>query len=178
MYKNDNVPLFTRSRVSTSMEEHEGNPLHVDASTYAKLRTNILDTSVPVQQRLRTLYTLRALATTEAIDAAKGGKALYSTFQAFSNLVLFHLCVPSAFFQVLKFLPALNDESELLAHETAYCMGQMRNPYAIPFLIDTLKDEKVHPMVRHEVRICSFARRVYGLRLLKLWELSDTRLKP
>lgn len=97
------------------MAEH--SPLAADSDTYAKLKQNILDTSVPVQQRLRTLYTLRALATNEAIDAAQG---------------------------------ALKDESALLAHEVAYCMGQMQNPYAIPFLIDTLKSEQVHPMVRHE----------------------------
>lgn len=51
----------------------------------------------------------------------------------------------------LAYPVALLDESALLAHEVAYCLGQMRNTYAIPFLIDALKSEKVHPMVRHEV---------------------------
>ncbi|XP_077232146.1 uncharacterized protein LOC143866861 [Tasmannia lanceolata] len=44
----------------------------------------------------------------------------------------------------------INDESDLLKHECAYCMGQMKDPYAIPYLVDTIKDEKQHPMVRHE----------------------------
>lgn len=44
----------------------------------------------------------------------------------------------------------MDDDSDLLKHECAYCMGQMKDPYAIPYLIDAIKDEKQHPMVRHE----------------------------
>lgn len=43
-----------------------------------------------------------------------------------------------------------DDESALLKHECAYCMGQMKDPLAIPYLIKTIKDETQHPMVRHE----------------------------
>lgn len=42
------------------------------------------------------------------------------------------------------------DESALLKHELAYCLGQMQDKYAIPVLIDVLKDSKQEPMVRHE----------------------------
>jgi deoxyhypusine monooxygenase len=42
------------------------------------------------------------------------------------------------------------DESALLKHELAYCLGQMQDNYAIPVLIDVLKDVKQEPMVRHE----------------------------
>lgn len=44
----------------------------------------------------------------------------------------------------------LNDDSALLKHECAYCMGQMREPLAIPYLIEAIQDESQHPMVRHE----------------------------
>lgn len=44
----------------------------------------------------------------------------------------------------------LEDDSDLLKHECAYCMGQMKDHYAISYLIKTIKDEKQHPMVRHE----------------------------
>lgn len=44
----------------------------------------------------------------------------------------------------------LNDDSALLKHECAYCMGQMKDPVAIPYLVSTVKDETQHPMVRHE----------------------------
>lgn len=44
----------------------------------------------------------------------------------------------------------LNDDSDLLKHECAYCMGQMKDPYSISYLIQAIKDEKQHPMVRHE----------------------------
>jgi len=45
---------------------------------------------------------------------------------------------------------SLSDPSVLLAHEVAYCLGQMRNAHAVTYLIDTLKNETLHPMVRHE----------------------------
>jgi deoxyhypusine monooxygenase len=45
---------------------------------------------------------------------------------------------------------ALADSSVLLAHEVAYCLGQTRNPKAVPFLISTLQNDLLHPMVRHE----------------------------
>lgn len=44
----------------------------------------------------------------------------------------------------------LDDDSDLLKHECAYCMGQMKDPAAIPYLIEAIKDERQHPMVRHE----------------------------
>lgn len=45
---------------------------------------------------------------------------------------------------------SLEDSSVLLAHEVAYVLGQMQNPHATQFLINTLKNEDLHPMVRHE----------------------------
>lgn len=42
------------------------------------------------------------------------------------------------------------DDSCLLKHELAYCLGQMRDEYAVPYLIKVLKDDKQEPMVRHE----------------------------
>ncbi|CAL2032920.1 unnamed protein product [Caenorhabditis brenneri] len=44
----------------------------------------------------------------------------------------------------------LNDESALLKHELAYCLGQMQNKSAVPTLVRVLEDEKQEPMVRHE----------------------------
>lgn len=45
------------------------------------------------------------------------------------------------------------DESCLLKHELAYCLGQMKDEYAIPYLVEVLKDVKQEPMVRHEAGI-------------------------
>lgn len=45
---------------------------------------------------------------------------------------------------------SLSDPSVLLAHEVAYVMGQMQNPYAASYLVETLENEALHPMVRHE----------------------------
>jgi deoxyhypusine monooxygenase len=45
---------------------------------------------------------------------------------------------------------AFTDESVLLKHELAYCLGQMQHPQAIPILTAILKNEQENPIVRHE----------------------------
>lgn len=51
----------------------------------------------------------------------------------------------------LKFIEqAFSDDSDLLKHELAYCLGQMQDPAAIPILIKVLEDVNEAPMVRHE----------------------------
>lgn len=42
------------------------------------------------------------------------------------------------------------DESALLKHELAYCLGQMRERRALPVLSAVLRDRSQEPMVRHE----------------------------
>lgn len=45
---------------------------------------------------------------------------------------------------------AFEDDSALLKHELAYCLGQMQDERAIPVLIDVLQNTCQEPMVRHE----------------------------
>lgn len=45
---------------------------------------------------------------------------------------------------------AFSDESALLKHELAYCLGQMQDRRAIPTLTAVLKDTRQEAMVRHE----------------------------
>lgn len=45
---------------------------------------------------------------------------------------------------------AFSDDSALLKHELAYCLGQMQDRRAIPVLVDVLRDTQQEPMVRHE----------------------------
>ncbi|KAI0338963.1 Deoxyhypusine hydroxylase [Trametopsis cervina] len=42
------------------------------------------------------------------------------------------------------------DESALLKHELAYCLGQMKKTTALPTLESVLRNEEENPMVRHE----------------------------
>lgn len=46
------------------------------------------------------------------------------------------------------------DQSALLKHELAYCLGQMKNPMAISILTSVLEDLSQEPMVRHEAGMC------------------------
>ncbi|XP_055636875.1 deoxyhypusine hydroxylase [Toxorhynchites rutilus septentrionalis] len=43
-----------------------------------------------------------------------------------------------------------DDDSALLKHELAYCLGQMQDKAAISILVKVLEDVKQEPMVRHE----------------------------
>jgi len=43
-----------------------------------------------------------------------------------------------------------SDKSDLLKHELAYCLGQMKLPHAIPVLEQVLRNEENYVMVRHE----------------------------
>ncbi|XP_077439920.1 deoxyhypusine hydroxylase [Vanacampus margaritifer] len=45
---------------------------------------------------------------------------------------------------------AFSDDSALLKHELAYCLGQMQDVRAIPVLSAVLEDARQEPMVRHE----------------------------
>lgn len=45
---------------------------------------------------------------------------------------------------------AFSDDSALLKHELAYCLGQMQDRRAVPVLVDVLRDTRQEPMVRHE----------------------------
>lgn len=42
------------------------------------------------------------------------------------------------------------DDSALLKHELAYCLGQMQDASAIPHLVKVIDDKSQEPMVRHE----------------------------
>lgn len=48
---------------------------------------------------------------------------------------------------------AFEDDSALLKHELAYCMGQMQDPKGIPMLIKVLEDVKQEPMVFSHVNL-------------------------
>jgi len=45
---------------------------------------------------------------------------------------------------------AFQDESALLKHEVAYCLGQLQDPIAIPILSNVLEDKSREAIVRHE----------------------------
>ncbi|TBU47425.1 ARM repeat-containing protein [Dichomitus squalens] len=93
----------------------------VDPSTLGALEASLLNTSgnVPLHNRFRALFTLKALKNDDAVNIIAKGKCFA-------------------------------DESALLKHELAYCLGQMKNTSALPVLESVLANEKEDPMVRHE----------------------------
>lgn len=95
-------------------------PVLPDTDMVAFLRGCLLDSSLPVPLRWRSLFSLRNF---------KGASARQAL------------------------VDAMSDESNLLAHEAAFALGQMQDAEAISSLRHTLKSvDEFHPIVRHEVR--------------------------
>ncbi|KIP06708.1 hypothetical protein PHLGIDRAFT_128129 [Phlebiopsis gigantea 11061_1 CR5-6] len=95
------------------------DPPQVSQETLNTLENSLLNTSgnVPLHNRFRALFTLKAFQNDDAVTIISKGFA---------------------------------DESALLKHELAYCLGQMKKISALPVLEAVLADEKEDPMVRHE----------------------------
>lgn len=87
------------------------------SSTIEAVGQMLLDTSRPLPERFRALFTLRNLGGPQAVEWIGSG---------------------------------FGDESALLKHELAYCLGQMREPSALPILCAVLRDRSQETMVRHE----------------------------
>ncbi|KAI0789668.1 ARM repeat-containing protein [Abortiporus biennis] len=94
-------------------------PFKVSPEELSKLEASLLNTAgnVPLHNRFRSLFTLKALKNEEAVRIISKG---------------------------------FSDESALLKHELAYCLGQMKKTSALPVLETVLTNEKEDPMVRHE----------------------------
>lgn len=120
----------------------------VNAETLSGLEATLLNTSgkVPLHNRYRALFTLKALKSEEAIIIIQKC-ALYVLYYAFIAVV--KLCRCEIGFQ---------DPNTLLKHELAYVLGQMGNTAALPVLEDVVGDLDQDPMVRHEVCPLLFAR--------------------
>ncbi|THH28259.1 hypothetical protein EUX98_g5921 [Antrodiella citrinella] len=94
-------------------------PFQVSPEELRALEASLLNTSgnVPLHNRFRSLFTLKALKDDVAVKIISKGFA---------------------------------DESALLKHELAYCLGQIKRTSALPVLESVLTNEKEDPMVRHE----------------------------
>ncbi|CAJ2661010.1 unnamed protein product [Trifolium pratense] len=103
----------------------------------------LLDSTQPISERFRALFSLRNLKGPTPRTALILGYSLF----LFSSIQLpYYPC----FRQNLLSLAATRDSSNLLAHEAAFALGQMQEQEAIPALTAVLNDISLHPIVRHE----------------------------
>lgn len=111
--------------------------LDISEDSYSALRASLLNKSgtVPLHERFRALFTLKSLKTDQAIEIISEGVPQTTFFDAELNINL----------------SGFKDESALLKHELAYCLGQIKNEKALPVLESVLRDRGEDPMVRHEV---------------------------
>ena len=89
----------------------------------APLSASLLSSSTPLDARFRALFTLKGLATSNASTAAAVIEILGKGF---------------------------DDDSALLKHEVAYCLGQLADARAVPKLQQVVEDVRQDAMVRHE----------------------------
>lgn len=97
----------------------------VDTATPEQLGDVLRDANIPLANRFRALFNLKCLGQ-ESSDSAVVEAAIDYIAACFS------------------------DESELLKHEVAYVLGQIKNTYANKYLAQVLADHLQQIMVRHE----------------------------
>ncbi|PYH65238.1 deoxyhypusine monooxygenase [Aspergillus vadensis CBS 113365] len=101
------------------------NNLEGVSETVLTLRKVIVNESEPLARRFRALFSLKYLACLQppSEDTLPAIEAIAAAFSS---------------------------KSALLKHELAYCLGQTRNPDAVAFLQQVLKDKEEDVMCRHE----------------------------
>lgn len=90
-----------------------------------KLSSMLINKTLPLKLRFRILFTLKNLEKPSK-DKESSGEIVDAISRAFE------------------------DDSALLKHECAYCLGQMGNHFATEKLIEILNNDIEDPMVRHE----------------------------
>jgi len=90
----------------------------------AELQQHLLDTSLPLFERYRTMFALRDLASPPDL--------------------------PTAIPAVEALAAGFSDSSALFRHEIAFVFGQLSHPASIPSLTATLRNTHEQSMVRHE----------------------------
>lgn len=101
--------------------------INVDTASIEQLRDVLVNKSgdVKLANRFRALFNLKCIGT-DSQDPKEVQKAIDYIAESF------------------------NDDSELLKHEVAYVLGQIKNLYASKYLRDVLISDKQQVMVRHE----------------------------
>lgn len=119
-----------------------------------------------------TVLTLRKTLTSEDAPLGLRFRALFSLKHLASQPAT---AVPA----IQAIAAAFTSPSELLKHELAYCLGQTRNPVAVPFLRAALEDKQEAPMARHEAAEALGALGDVGsLELLKRYRDAEEELVP
>ena len=92
------------------------------------------------------LSQLRKVLTSESIPLARRFRALFALKYVASENPPTPQTVPA----IEAIAAAFTSPSALLKHELAYCLGQTRNPAAIPYLRAALQDNRQDAICRHE----------------------------
>ncbi|GME21874.1 putative heat repeat protein [Neofusicoccum parvum] len=94
-------------------------------ATVLALRKTLVSEAEPLARRFRALFSLKHLACQEPVS-------------------------PQVLHAIDAIAAGFASNSALLKHELAYCLGQSRNPHAVPYLRQVLEDKQEDAMCRHE----------------------------
>jgi deoxyhypusine monooxygenase len=92
------------------------------------------------------ILALRAALTSESVPLAKRFRALFSL----KHHAALHPPTKQTLPAIQAIAAAFPSPSALLKHELAYCLGQTKNLYAVPYLREVLEDRQEDAMCRHE----------------------------
>lgn len=93
-----------------------------------------------------TIKPLREVLTSESQPLARRFRALFSL----KHLACLQPPTDKTLPAIQAIAAAFSSPSALLKHELAYCLGQSKNPDAVPYLRHVLEDRKEDAMCRHE----------------------------
>lgn len=111
------------------------SPADVSQEKIDDLRSQLLDTSLPLFQRYRAMFALRNIGTPAAVDALAAG---FSDDSALFKYVTVYLLCP------FRLLTAYR------RHEIAFVFGQLLSTHSVPALLKVLENNQESDMVRHE----------------------------
>ena len=92
------------------------------------------------------LLLLRRTLASETTPLARRFRALF----ALKHIACENPPTPQTLPAIDAIAVAFGSPSALLKHELAYCLGQTRNPAAVPYLRAALQDDKQDAICRHE----------------------------
>jgi len=118
--KDPNFPTIDPATASLS-SAHLPTPL---------LRSQMLDTALPLFERYRAMFALRNRAGPTDDGRPRSKADVKEAVEALAE--------------------GFNDSSALFRHEIAYIFGQLSSPFSIPSLLRVLRDSNEDEMVRHE----------------------------
>ncbi|PFH53994.1 hypothetical protein AMATHDRAFT_53710 [Amanita thiersii Skay4041] len=126
---------------------------NISPASITALKTQLMNTTIPLFQRYRAMFALRNIGTPAAVDALAAGfsddSALFKHEIAF---VFGQMLSPHSVPALLKVLQNTS-ESDMVRHEAAEALGGIATPEVLPFLKEWMTREDAPRVVRESCQV-------------------------